>query len=107
MAEVASQVPVTKAPEVVDDGLTPKQRKEAELRVAWDTLHQYWQFVQDNPYDFDGWTYLLSHVENMVSDHLFQNVCFFSYILLGINKRISVNQSSYDLNILGWFFFIK
>ena len=44
-----------------------RERKEAELQASWDTLHQYWQFVQDNPYDFNGWTYLLSHVETMVS----------------------------------------
>lgn len=49
-----------------EDRMTVRQRKEAELQAAWETLHQYWQFVQDNPYDFNGWTYLLSHVETMV-----------------------------------------
>ncbi|XP_018018000.1 uncharacterized protein LOC108674549 isoform X2 [Hyalella azteca] len=48
-----------------EDRFAAKQRKEAEVQAAWETLHQYWQFVQDNPYDFNGWTYLLSHVEAM------------------------------------------
>lgn len=57
-----------------EDSVATKQRKDAELHAAWDTLHQYWQFVQDNPYDFNGWTYLLSHVETMVSIQLFSNL---------------------------------
>ncbi|KAF2364704.1 Alpha-ketoglutarate-dependent dioxygenase AlkB-like [Trinorchestia longiramus] len=48
-----------------EDRFAAKQRKDAEIQAAWETLHQYWQFVQDNPYDFNGWTYLLSHVEAM------------------------------------------
>ena len=28
-------------------------------------LEAYWQFVKDNPHDFNGWTYLLQHVENI------------------------------------------
>ena len=28
-------------------------------------LQAYWQFVKDNPQDFQGWTYLLQHVENI------------------------------------------
>ena len=28
-------------------------------------LEAYWQFVQTNPQDFNGWTYLLQHVEKV------------------------------------------
>ena len=27
-------------------------------------LEAYWKFVDDNQHDFNGWTYLLQHVEN-------------------------------------------
>ena len=32
---------------------------------AKNLLEAYWQFVKDNPHDFQGWTYLLQHVENI------------------------------------------
>ena len=28
-------------------------------------LEAYWKFVDDNQHDFNGWTYLLQHVENI------------------------------------------
>ncbi|XP_037071446.1 pre-mRNA-processing factor 39-like [Pollicipes pollicipes] len=30
-------------------------------------LEHYWQFVRENPYDFNGWTYLLQHVEKQTN----------------------------------------
>lgn len=42
------------------------EERQAQIETAWSILHQYWQFVSENPYDFNGWTYLLNHVESMV-----------------------------------------
>lgn len=42
------------------------KERQAQIETAWSILHQYWQFVSENPYDFNGWTYLLNHVESMV-----------------------------------------
>lgn len=41
------------------------EERQAQIETAWSILHQYWQFVSENPYDFNGWTYLLNHVESM------------------------------------------
>uniref|UniRef100_A0A6A7FSF9 Pre-mRNA-processing factor 39 n=1 Tax=Hirondellea gigas TaxID=1518452 RepID=A0A6A7FSF9_9CRUS len=68
VADIANKYSTRKdalRPQPGEDKLTTKIRKDQELQAAWDTLHQYWQFVQDNPYDFNGWTYLLTHVETM------------------------------------------
>lgn len=43
-----------------------KSENSEKVQTAWNLLHQYWTFVQENPYDFDGWTYLLNHVDTMV-----------------------------------------
>ncbi|KAK8379384.1 hypothetical protein O3P69_019348 [Scylla paramamosain] len=40
-----------------------EKRKREEEEAAWDLLHQLWEFSRCNPYDFDGWTRLLGHVE--------------------------------------------
>ncbi|KAK8748024.1 hypothetical protein OTU49_016278 [Cherax quadricarinatus] len=42
-----------------------EKEQQAQIESAWSVLHQYWQFVRENPYDFNGWTYLLNHVESM------------------------------------------
>ncbi|KAG7153645.1 Pre-mRNA-processing factor 39-like 1, partial [Homarus americanus] len=42
-----------------------EQERKVQVETAWSILHQYWQFVRENPYDFNGWTYLMNHVENM------------------------------------------
>ncbi|XP_071545465.1 uncharacterized protein [Panulirus ornatus] len=42
-----------------------EKERQVQVETAWSVLHQYWQFVRENPYDFNGWTYLLNHVESM------------------------------------------
>nr|XP_045598774.1 uncharacterized protein LOC123758422 [Procambarus clarkii] len=42
-----------------------EKERQVQIDTAWSVLHQYWQFVRENPYDFNGWTYLLNHVESM------------------------------------------
>ena len=37
----------------------------ANERASKDLLDSYWQFVRENPNDFQGWTYLIQHVENI------------------------------------------
>jgi pre-mRNA-processing factor 39 len=39
--------------------------KEKEDYNAKAVLEAYWSFVRENPRDFNGWTYLLQHVENI------------------------------------------
>ena len=44
-------------------------------------LHQYWRYVRENPYDFGGWTSLLSHAESLVSI-----INLFLFVIYYINK---------------------
>jgi hypothetical protein len=37
----------------------------ANDRAQKDLLDSYWQFVRENPNDFQGWSYLIQHVENI------------------------------------------
>ena len=53
-------------------GLTKVQGPQEDAAVAAaneralkDLLDSYWQFVRENPNDFQGWTYLIQHVENI------------------------------------------
>ena len=39
-----------------------KQKTDENAKVALDA---YWQFVRENPQDFNGWCYLVQHAENM------------------------------------------
>ncbi|XP_068223552.1 uncharacterized protein [Palaemon carinicauda] len=62
----ASQVAsITKNYDSLEEEKAKEDKQQKEIETAWSILHQYWQFVRENPYDFNGWTYLLTHVENM------------------------------------------
>ena len=39
--------------------------QEKEDYDAKAVLESYWKFVRENPQDFNGWTYLLQHVETV------------------------------------------
>ena len=56
--EVAEQGPGISAKEMVKNN---EDYKEDGKKL----LEAYWQFVNENPHDFTGWTYLLQHVENI------------------------------------------
>ncbi|XP_064104976.1 LOW QUALITY PROTEIN: pre-mRNA-processing factor 39-like [Macrobrachium nipponense] len=62
----ASQVAsITKKFDSLETEKAKEEEQQKEIQTAWSILHQYWEFVRENPYDFNGWTYLLTHVENM------------------------------------------
>lgn len=48
-------------PEMTVESVVQRRTEENNKAV----LDAYWQFVRENPQDFNGWTYLLQHVENM------------------------------------------
>ena len=48
-----------------------ENRSDVQVSSETSTLHEYWQFVRENPYDFNGWTTLLSHVETLVRIRIF------------------------------------
>lgn len=52
--------------ERIKEEVQREKERQVQVETAWSVLHQYWQFVRENPYDFNGWTYLLNHVESMV-----------------------------------------
>ena len=51
-------------PELSQQGIQEvvRQQKEEKARVH---LAGYWQFVRENPHDFNGWRYLVEYAENM------------------------------------------
>ncbi|KAK7071105.1 PRP39 pre-mRNA processing factor 39 [Halocaridina rubra] len=58
---------ITKKFDLADVEKEKEKSQQEQIQTAWSILHQYWEFVRENPYDFNGWTYLLTHVENMDS----------------------------------------
>ncbi|XP_043222809.1 uncharacterized protein LOC122382017 [Amphibalanus amphitrite] len=45
----------------------PPAEPHPESTAADGLLQHYWQFVRENQYDFNGWTYLLQHVEKQTN----------------------------------------
>lgn len=49
--------------------LPPEQKdeliREQHRNDLKQVLNHYWQFVRDNPQDFNGWCYLIQHVETL------------------------------------------
>lgn len=48
----------------------PAEQKDELIRAQHQNdlkqvLNHYWQFVRENPQDFNGWCYLIQHVENI------------------------------------------
>lgn len=48
----------------------PAEQKDELIRAQHqnnlkEILNHYWQFVRENPQDFNGWCYLIQHVETM------------------------------------------
>ncbi|XP_059091219.1 uncharacterized protein LOC131886822 [Tigriopus californicus] len=57
----AMKMKPVQGPEVTVESVVQQRTEENNKAV----LDAYWQFVRENPQDFNGWTYLLQHVENM------------------------------------------
>ena len=61
MTRIKNQDQVVQGPDVNQDEII-KAKAEQEAKSL---LEAYWKFVKDNDKDFNGWTYLLQHVENI------------------------------------------
>ncbi len=64
MKEAASGGAPVQGPELSQSNIEQvvKQQKDKDAK---NILDGYWQFVRENPQDFNGWCYLVQHVENM------------------------------------------
>ena len=71
----ASAAPV-QGPELSQQEVVWQQK----AKDAKNFLDGYWQFVRENPQDFNGWCYLIEHVENM--DNLLEVRAVYIYSLL-------------------------
>ncbi len=63
-SELKNMATNVQGPKITEQQLSQVQ-KEKDDYDAKRLLDAYWQFVKENPGDFNGWTYLLQHVESV------------------------------------------
>ncbi len=56
--------PPVQGPELSQQNIEEVVKQQRDQN-AKNILDGYWQFVRENPQDFNGWCYLIQHVENM------------------------------------------